>query len=250
MTDAIVSLENVSFSYNGAPALEDVNLQVRRGDFLVVLGPNGGGKTTLLKCILGLLAPQKGRVQVFGGPAGKCGGCMGYVPQQSEVKRSFPITAEQVARMGVSRSEKNGREKAMLALRRVEMQDHAGKRFDALSGGQRQRVLVARALAGDPELLVLDEPTANVDPQGKVCLYDLLASLSSQATVIVVSHDLVFTAAGITSVAAVNKTLKQTRGRSLSKEMLSLLYGVHDHSCPMDELLDEVTTLFGAGAQR
>ncbi len=132
----------------------------------------------------------------------------------------------------------------MEVLRLVSMADHSRRRFDSLSGGQKQRVLVARALVSNPKLLLFDEPTANIDPQGKVCLFDLLATLSRGITVVLVSHDLISASAGISSVAVVNRRLIQRRDKELTPEMLQLIYGMHDASCPLDDYLKGVPGIF------
>lgn len=124
------------------------------------------------------------------------------------------------------------------------------KALDALSGGQKQRVLVARALVSDPALLLFDEPTSNIDPQGKVCLFDLLSSLSSAITIVMVSHDLISASTRISSVAAVNRKLIQNRSRELTPTMLELIYGTHDASCPMDDYIKGMSSIFGADGPR
>ncbi|GAB7079978.1 metal ABC transporter ATP-binding protein [Megalodesulfovibrio paquesii] len=254
MQDFVIDLNHVSFAYNGDTILDDVSLQIERGEFVVVLGPNGGGKTTLIKCLLGLLTPRRGTVKILGRTPPLGPGEVGYVPQQTVVHKGLPITVEQVVLMGLrtdglSRAERSDR--ALEALQRVGLADCARSRFDELSGGQQQRALVARALVARPALLVFDEPTANIDPRGKHCLFELLGSLTGEATVLVVSHDIIAASARVTRVAAVNRRLLQTRiggertaaSPVITPEMLSLLYGVHDPECPVDGYLSSIARM-------
>lgn len=258
----VIDLQDVSFAYADRNVLADVSLQVRAGDFMAVIGPNGGGKTTLIKLILGLLSPRSGRVQVLGQDPRVVRPAVGYVPQHAQVQPSFPITVLDVALLGLRRAGgllswrgwpgygRAEKQKAMDILHMVDMADLSARRFDALSGGQKQRVLVARALVSDPALLLFDEPTSNIDPQGKVCLFDLLSALSSSITIVMVSHDLISASTRITSVAAVNQTLIQNQSRELTPTMLQLIYGTHDASCPLDEYIRGVSTIFGEADHR
>ncbi|MFO7459128.1 MAG: ATP-binding cassette domain-containing protein, partial [Desulfatiglandales bacterium] len=174
MNHPIVEIRNVFFSYNGHEVLQDVTLDVLQGDFIAMIGPNGGGKTTLLKLMLGLLKPTGGSVRVLGVPAQKASHHIGYVPQEIHGNRSFPITALDVVLMGklepgkrFTRKSRQDREEATKALERMDMAAFAGRRIDELSGGQRQRVYIARALVTQPKLLLLDEPTASIDTRGQ-----------------------------------------------------------------------------------
>ncbi|AGW14631.1 metal ABC transporter ATP-binding protein [Megalodesulfovibrio gigas] len=255
MPEPVIQLEHLSFAYNGDTILDDVSLTVDRGEFVVLLGPNGGGKTTLVKCLLGLLTPQRGTVRVLGHTPPLRPGAVGYVPQQTVVHKGLPITVEQVVQLGLRARSMSGAERkarALDALQRVGLTDCLHARFDELSGGQQQRALVARALAPRPGLLVFDEPTANIDPRGKHCLFELLGSLTGEATVLVVSHDLIAASAKVTRVAAVNRRILQAStegGRSpLTPEMLALLYGTHDPDCPVDGYLAGIARMLHAPA--
>ena len=258
----VIELSGVGFAYDGAEVLTDVSLSVRAGDFLAIIGPNGGGKTTLVKIILGLLAPSRGTVRVLDADPRHARPAVGYVPQHALIQPSFPVTVRDVVLLGLRRpggllsarrwpgysaAEKR---KALDTLDMVDMADLAGRRFDALSGGQKQRVLVARALISDPALLLFDEPTSNIDPQGKVCLFDLLSALSASITIVMVSHDLISASTRITSVAVVNRMLIQNRGRELTPTMLELVYGTHDASCPLDEYIRGMSSIFTSGGPR
>lgn len=244
---SVIKLNNVSFSYNGTDVLENINLEVKKGDYLAVIGPNGGGKTTLLKLILGLLKPQKGSITLFDDLPEKAARRIGYVPQQLTIKQGFPITVLDVVLMGLTDKSRFGwgyssleKENAYKSLAYVDMKDFGAKRISELSGGQKQRVFLARALVSDPELLILDEPTSSIDPHGTFCFYTFLEKLSKSITIIVVSHNLNLLASDIYSIACVNKNLIHSPQATLTKEMMSLMYGTHDeHSCSVGLYLAE-----------
>lgn len=245
VSENVVDIQGVHFSYDGAPVLRDVSLQVKQGDFLAILGPNGGGKSTLLKLMLGLLQPELGTVSVLGLPAGKAGGRIGYMPQYTHVSDSFPIAVLDAVIMGEVKSGlagvaglRPGRknvEKAMIALERVGMADYAGRRIHNLSGGQKQRVFIARALVADPELLLLDEPTASVDHHHKGNFFDLLGELNREMTVIMVSHDISALSRNVRSVACVNRSLHHHDTPVVTPEMFREAYGSDQEGCcPME----------------
>lgn len=249
-----IRTEGLCFAYNGLPTLTDVSLTVNQGDFLAVVGPNGGGKTTLIKLLLGLLRPASGRVEVLGGEPGQHLDRIGYVPQHTTVHPGFPITVLDCVLMGVNRKaqrlighHRRELDRAMVALERVGLFGREHQRFGKLSGGQMQRALIARALVTEAELLLLDEPTANVDPQGSFCLYDFLCNLASEQdlTIVVVSHDLSILGSRINSLACVNRTLLHNPRPEFSDDMLRLLYGAHEHSCAMDDFMKNVSAQFG-----
>ena len=171
---SIIHVKNVSFRYTGTPVLEEVNIELRPGDYAILTGENGSGKSTLMKLLLGELSPQKGSIELFGQDVGKYGfgGLkIGYVPQNSISRnQSFPATVEEIMATGVYRRSWRGffeakkqKERLLAALRELEMEDFWKKRIGELSGGQQQRVMLARALSGVPELLILDEPTTGMD---------------------------------------------------------------------------------------
>jgi len=244
-------------------ALSHLKYAIREGKgFSVITGEAGTGKTTLVKLILGLLAPKSGTVRVLGANPLSVRPAVGYVPQHALIQPSFPVTVHEVVLLGLRRQggllslgrwpgyHAQDKAKAMETLRMVDMADLATRRFDALSGGQKQRVLVARALVSDPALLLFDEPTSNIDPQGKVCLFDLLSALSSSITIVMVSHDLISASTRISNVAVVNRKLIQNRSRELTPAMLELIYGTHDASCPLDEYIKGVSSIFGQAGPR
>jgi zinc transport system ATP-binding protein len=243
MTEPALSLEGVWLSRRGVPVLEDVHLALDPGEVMALLGPNGSGKTTLLKVVLGLLAPQRGRVQVLGASPARARGRVGYVPQHAAFDRDFPIRVIDVVLMGRlhARGLRGGfdavdRAAARAALERVELPDQAGRPIGALSGGQLQRVLIARALAMKPRLLLLDEPTASLDERVGGSFWDLLAELSREAAVVIVSHDIGAVSRNVGSVACLNRRLFMHPSRRLTPDVLESAYGAsmdtlaHDHA--------------------
>jgi zinc transport system ATP-binding protein len=221
MDNFVIELDNVSFTYGARPVLENVNLQVLQGDFIAMIGPNGGGKTTLLKLILGLLKPDRGKVRVMGAQPAAVSHHIGYVPQNVFVNQQFPITVRDVVLMGklsphqrLSHYSDRDHREALNALARLEMDAFADVKIGSLSGGQRQRVFIARALVTNPGILLLDEPTASIDTKGQTEFYQLLKQLNQDRTIIVVSHDLLVISSYVHSVACVNRRLhfhEQTR---------------------------------------
>jgi zinc transport system ATP-binding protein len=238
MHDSIVRIRNLVFAYNGEPVLEDINFDIRHGDFIAMIGPNGGGKTTLLKLILGLLQPDHGTIQV----TGSVPTAIGYVPQDAHINQSFPITALDVVLMGKLNPHKRSFRKsaahhreALAALERLGMAAQAQRRIGQLSGGQRQRVFIARALVTQPQLLLLDEPTSGIDTRGQAEFFTLLKELNTQITILVVSHDLLVISRYIKSVACVNKTLHYHDQAEITGEMLETMYPCADEAlCPVE----------------
>ena len=233
---AVIELENVWFAYNGSPVLEDVNLVVKERDFLSIVGPNAGGKTTLLRLILGLNKPTRGSVKVFGNSPVKARARMGYMPQQTSLDPLFPVSVLDVVlmgRLGTSRHfgfyTNADREAAAESLKRVELYDIRHRPFSELSGGQSQRVLIARALVSGPELLLLDEPTANVDIAVETQLYDLLDQLNKKMTIVLVTHDLGFVSSYVKNVACVNRRVVGHPTCDISGEMINEIYGSDVH---------------------
>lgn len=239
---AIIEINDLDFAYSGEVVLKDVNLSIQQNDFVAIIGPNGGGKTTLAKLILGLLNPLKGTIRVNGKSPHEASPCIGYVPQDVHLNRNFPVTVLDVVLMGklnpakrFSRSSQANRANAMAALERMDMAAHADKKIGMLSGGQRQRVLIARALATEPELLLLDEPTASIDTKGRADLYQLLKELNQDITVLVVSHDLLVISRYVKSVACVNKSLHYHDQADNSGDMLGAMYHCSvEEVCPVD----------------
>ncbi len=197
--EPVVELSGVTFGYAATPVVEDVSLTVRPGEYVAVVGPNGSGKSTLLRLALGLLKPDSGTARLYGEPAHRFddGRRLGYVAQDASAAKSMPITVEEVVEMGrfphVGFGRLSAADRSIVeeALDAVGMSDFADRRVADLSGGQRQRAFIARALAGEADLLVLDEPTVGVDAASVAAFYDLLSSLNERGiTVVLIEHDL------------------------------------------------------------
>ena len=238
----IIDLRGVDFAYGAVPILSGIDLRVGDGEFLGIVGPNAGGKSTLLKLILGLLQPQTGQIRVLGQAPRSASRLLGYVPQYPSFPRDFPVTVEQVVllgRLGVDRANgwrgalwpgrKSGddREAARQALAEVEAEDIAKRQIGSLSGGQLQRVLLARALVGSPRILILDEPTANIDQRLESEIFDLLKAFNARMTILVVSHDVAFISQYVSRVACVNRTLVCHRTDAIDGQVIQDLYGEH-----------------------
>ena len=229
-----IRLRDVGYAYGGAAVLQSVDLRLDEGDFLGIIGPNAGGKTTLLKIILGLLAPDTGTVEVFGQPPAENRGVIGYVPQYARFDASFPIDVLDTVRMGrlgIGRREsaRQSREAARAALDGVGLSGMAGEQIGQLSGGQLQRVLIARALASEPRILLLDEPTASADTRSGRSVYELLERLSDRMTIVLVSHDIGVISRYVKTIACLNVRLHYHHSRELTDEMVEVAYG-----CPVD----------------
>lgn len=236
MTDPVIELSQVTFSYGTVVAVQNVNLEVNAGEFIGIVGPNAGGKSTLLKLMLGLLEPQAGRIRVLGRHPGEARGAVGYVPQYPSFPRDFPISVEQavlLGRLGTGRMvggyNREDRIAAARSLDEVEAGDLAPRQLATLSGGQLQRVLLARALVGQPEVLMLDEPTANIDLRLESDIFDLLQSLNERMTIIVVSHDVAFISGYVGRVACINRTLACHRTDAINGQLIQELYGENVH---------------------
>lgn len=197
----VVQLNDVSFAYPQRPILQHLCWQIPVGAFVALIGPNGGGKSTLLKLLLGLLTPHQGEVYVLGQTPHLAAPKVGYVPQFASFRRDFPISVLEVVLQGCfSRQrwwggwDQTAHERAQAALAEVGLADFTKRSVRELSGGQLQRVLIARALVSEPFLLLLDEPTANVDPCAEHEIFTLLAQLQQRLSIVVVSHDVAFVA--------------------------------------------------------
>lgn len=210
--DTIVKFGGVNFSYGDIPALVDVDMEVARGQVFGIVGPNGGGKTTLLKLVAGLVSPDSGKIELNFKKAN--GGRIGYMPQRAAVNWKFPIKAIDVILMGLygkiglfRRPGAVEKAAALEAAERMSVRDLAGRRISELSGGQQQRVFIARAIVANPELLLLDEPAANMDPESQDRLYKSLETLRDDLglTIMLVTHDIAVIPKICNQVACVNR---------------------------------------------
>lgn len=237
----VVAVEGVSFSFGDVRVLEDVNLEIRQDDFLALIGPNGGGKSTLVRLILGLLKPSSGTIRVLGETPKRAAPRVGYVPQHAHFDRGFPASVWDVVAMGRMSGQRIGRrytaeDRAAVedVLAQMDLRELARRPLRALSGGELQRVLVARALVCDPKLLLLDEPTSSVDSRLEAAFYERLEVLSKSIPVVLVSHDLGFISTYIKRVACLNRRIEVKAVSDVHAHDLEAMYGapvkawVHD----------------------
>jgi zinc transport system ATP-binding protein len=232
----VIGVRHLWAGYDGEMVLQDVNLSVGELDFIGIVGPNGGGKTTLLKVLLGLVPAARGEVRILGEPVADGRQHVGYVPQLSSFDGDFPISVWDVARMGrlgdrglLRRYTDEDDSISATALEQVDMLDQRHRPFGDLSGGQRQRVYVARALATEPDILLLDEPLTSVDPRVSSSIYELLKRLNESVTIVMVSHDIGAISSHVKTVGCLNRRLFYHADDSLTQEMLELAY-----QCPID----------------
>jgi zinc transport system ATP-binding protein len=231
----VVRLENVWAQYNSEPVLEDINLSIGQEDFLGIIGPNGGGKTTLLKLILGLVTPSRGKVSVLGKSPQKSRTNIGYVPQTTTFDHNFPINVGDVVLMGrygstglFKRYQKADNNAAQQALEMVGIAGLQKRQIGKLSGGEQQRAFIARALVSQPKLLLLDEPTASVDPAMQTEFYELLNRLKKQMAIVLVSHDISAVSVYVDKIACLNRQLYYHGSKEISPEILEATY-----KCPV-----------------
>lgn len=251
MSDSIIRLENITYAYDEQLILDDVNLDVRRGQFIGLIGPNGGGKTTLIRIMLGLLPKQKGKIFLLNKPIESFDEWykIGFVSQKANsFNKGFPATVFEVVSMGLTAKlgyfrfmRRRHKEKVLDALKQVHMEEYASANIGDLSGGQQQRVFIARALVSDPELLILDEPTVGVDYQNVEHFYEILHELNKNRslTLLLVTHDTDVMTKYATSIVCLNKAIHfhgtEQEYSALSAEQLSKIYGhpvqvlVRDH---------------------
>ncbi|MCK5695709.1 MAG: ABC transporter ATP-binding protein [Desulfobacula sp.] len=237
-----ITLNNISFAYKQRNILENVDLVIKKGEFASIVGPNGGGKTTLLKLILGLIKPDKGVIRIFGKSPDKVRQRIGYMPQYAHLDMDFPATVMDVVLMGRLRKtslwfSKKDKIKVLNAIDEIGMTAFINTKFNELSGGQKQRILIARALCSNPDILLLDEPTANVDQQTEKNLFSILQKLSLKMTILLVSHDLGFVSKYVKSVICVNRQVVIHPTTLINGAMIKDIYHGdlkmvrHDHRC-------------------
>lgn len=225
----IINFKDVSFGYTKSMVLEKASFSINEGDFVSIIGPNGGGKTTLAKLMLGLLVPEEGYITVYGSAPSKMRSMIGYVPQYSLYDPNFPVSVQEVVLMGVMRKNKffytrKERAAAERIIEEVGLYTVRNNAFSDLSGGQRQRVLIARALVSSPRILLMDEPTASVDAAVEEKISTLLEQLSRKMTIILITHDLGFVSNLVTNIICVNRKVNIHPAADLTKEHLDNLY--------------------------
>ncbi len=248
----VIQVDGVSFAYDRAgTVLSDATFSITRGDFACFIGPNGGGKTTLVKLLLGLLQPDAGTIRVFGAAPETARPRIGYMPQSAGLDPAFPVTATDVVLMARIASARRigpyGRDHQRVAadaLAAVGLAETGHRPFSSLSGGQRQRVLIARALACEPDLLLLDEPTSNLDLHSQNAFYDLLHELNKRLTLVIVSHDVTFISKYIQTVVCVNHCVDVHAAGEIAGDFVSEMYGhdmrmiAHEHTHDHDHAHD------------
>jgi len=238
----VISFQNVNFSYGRNKVLENITFSVEKGDFAAIVGPNGGGKTTILKLILGLIHKENGNLKVFGEEPSKNNLKIGYVPQFSVHDSSFPMEVEQVVTSGLLDSLSFGpfystevKKRVKNVLEKLGLSARAKDRFGSLSGGLKQRALIARAIVSQPELLLLDEPVSSVDSSVEKDVFDMLNEFNKTMTIVIVSHDIGFISGFVNKLACVNRTLVMNDAKEITFSDIDTLYKgnqvVINHKC-------------------
>ncbi len=228
---AVIEVKDLHFDYENTPILTGIDLCVTKGEFLAIFGPNGGGKTTFLKLLLGFLKPSAGEITILGTSPNKARKQIGYVPQVAQFDKQFPLSVLDLVLMGcLSESTpwgtlpKNCKQKALDALELVGLVDKQSQAFGTLSGGQAQRALIARALVSDPALLFLDEPTASVDPEAESQIHHLLLRLKGTMTILMVTHDLQGIIEKADRMLCINRTLASYTPKQVCEHFAVGLY--------------------------
>lgn len=229
----VISIRNLNVFYETTPALSDISLEIQEGEFVGIIGPNGGGKSTLAKALLGLVPVDAGTIELFGGSVKENRSKVGYVPQFAEVDRQFPITVEETVLTGMLtgglhpffRFRKADREQAKLQMEKVGIAHLASRRISDLSGGEFQRVLIARALAGNPSLLLLDEPDASIDPASREHIYKLLQDLNKTITVVLITHDRCAVTSAVSSLICLDREVVYQGSPDIPDAVFRELYG-------------------------
>lgn len=224
MSKPIIQIEHVSAEYDGKQVLKDINLTVYQDDYLGIIGPNGGGKTTLMRLILGLKKPAEGSIHFCG--EGK-DISMGYLPQYNDLDKQFPISVYEVVLSGLSKSKslfarytKEHHQQVEETLERMQISDLKDRHIGALSGGQLQRVLLARAIVSKPDVVILDEPNTYIDRRFQKQMYEMLEQINKECAIIIVSHDIAEVLNNVKHVACVNHNLHYHDTTDMPKEKL------------------------------
>lgn len=236
--NTILSLRGIAAAYDKKQVLYDINLDVYEHDFLGIIGPNGGGKTTLIKVMLGLLKPTAGSVSFFHNGTKSNTLCMGYLPQYTKVDKKFPICVEEVVLSGLSSRKPliggyshEQKKKAEEVIERMGLEGLNKRPIGQLSGGQLQRALLGRAVISDPQLLILDEPSTYIDKKFEARLYELLGEINRECAIVLVSHDIGTVLQNVKSIACVNKTLDYHPDTGVTGEWLE-----KNFHCPIEVL--------------
>jgi len=232
-----LEIKNLCVKYGNNQVLENIDLEIEDKHFLGIIGPNGGGKSTLLKTIVGLIDYNKGSVKIYGKKPANLNGILGYVPQVSQFDKDFPINVEEVILSGVLKGKlkifkkytSKNYKRAEKIMKKLDIYNFKKRQIGQLSGGQLQKVLLGRALMTEPKMLLLDEPTASIDSSSTTQIYELLNELNKEMTIIIVSHNMEAVASYLDSVACLNKRLYHHHEKQLDSETVKNVYG-----CPVD----------------
>lgn len=235
MTKPVIEIKNVTFGYRKDAVLDGINLSIRKDDYLAIIGPNGGGKTTLLKLILGLLKPWVGEILYHFSSMDRKR-FIGYIPQFVNFDKNFPLKVQDVVLMGklgerglFNKFSKADRMDANAALDKVNLIRYKNLYIDELSGGQLQRVLIARAIVSKPNIILLDEPTSSIDMESKSLLGDLLLELNCSIPIVIVTHDMMAISSNVKQIACVNRYLHYHEDGKLTQDVIDETY-----ACPVD----------------
>lgn len=236
MTNKILEIEGLSARYNEKTALHDVNICLYENDYLGIIGPNGGGKTTFVKCILGLKSDYSGKITFYRKGEKVNNLKIGYLPQYTVIDKKFPISVKEVVLSGLNRGipilggfNREQKEKANIIIEQMGLSEFSDKNIGALSGGQIQRALLGRAIISNPELLILDEPSTYVDKYYEAKLYEIIEKINKKCTIILVSHDIGTVLQNVKSIACINETLEFHPDTNVSEDWLTQKF-----YCPID----------------
>lgn len=234
--EKLIEIEHINAAYGSKVVLKDISLSIEKNDFLGIIGPNGGGKTTLLKVILGLLKPASGTIRFFNKEEEVSSLRIGYLPQMNNIDKKFPISVREVITSGLASQKRLFRpftaqqhERVNHVIQQMGLEELPNRPIGELSGGQLQRVLLGRAIVSRPQLLILDEPNSYVDKRFESHFYQLLTEINKESAVILVSHDIGTVLTMVKNIACVNETLHYHSGSDISQEWLNEKY-----ACPFE----------------